>query len=293
MKKIKRLLRPPEFLGGLVRAITAFVLIVILLYPFWHVVMYSLSDTHQSVSGGLFLVPRGLNAGAYKYILNTSKIYRVTLNSLAKTAIGTLLSMTVTILMAFPLAQKDLKGKRVIMLFAYFTMLFGGGMIPTYIVIKNLGLIDTFWAYVIPAAMSVFNVFLMRNYFAAIPDSLQEAAVLDGANYFQILILVTIPLSKAALATIALNDVRGFWNSYMDGILYINNSDLELLQVYLYRMMSSSGATAALAGQGANTYSMETLKMTLISIGMIPVLLLYLFLQKYYVQGMTVGAVKG
>lgn len=133
----------------------------------------------------------------------------------------------------------------------------------------------------------------MRNYFAAIPSSLTEAAYLDGANHVQILTRVVLPLSKASIATIALLDVRGLWNSYMDGILYINDSNLELLQVYLRRLILIDGGGLALGAQGIGNISSETAKMTVITIAMIPVLLLYVLLQKYFVQGMTVGAVKG
>lgn len=275
------------------KAIIIVLLVSATIYPLWHVVMYSLSESELAATGGMFLWVRGFTLKAYKYILRTSKIYRVIFMSFAKTLVGTLLSLTLTVLMAYPLAQKGLKGRRTIMFLAYFTMLFGGGMIPTFLVVKNLHLLDTFWAYVIPSAMSVYNMLVMRNYFAAIPSSLTEAAYLDGANHVQILTRVVLPLSKASIATIALLDVRGLWNSYMDGILYINDSNLELLQVYLRRLILIDGGGLALGAQGIGNISSETAKMTVITIAMIPVLLLYVLLQKYFVQGMTVGAVKG
>lgn len=275
------------------KAIIIILLVFATIYPLWHVFMYSLSESNLAATGGMFLWWRGFSLKAYKYILSTAKIYRVTCMSFAKTSVGTLLSLTLTVLMAYPLAQNGLKGRLIIMFLAYFTMLFGGGMIPTFLVVKNLHLLDTFWAYVIPSAMSVYNMFVMRNFFAAIPSSLTEAAYLDGANHVQILTKVVLPLSKASIATIALLDVRGLWNSYMDGILYINDSNMELLQVYLRRLIMIDGGGLALGAQGVGNISAETAKMTVIVIAMIPVLLLYVFLQKYFVQGMTVGAVKG
>lgn len=293
MKKRKKRITPYSSLVWMVKAIIVFLVIILMVYPFWHVFMYSLSNSKAATAGGVFLWPKEFSLTAYKYILSQEKIYKVTFMSLAKTIVGTLLSVTLTVLMAYPLTQSDLKGKKAILLFAYFPMLFSGGIIPTYIVVRDLHLIDTFWAYVLPSAMSLFNMFLMRNYILGIPSSLKEAALLDGANHFQILTKIILPLSKASIATIALNEVRAFWNSYMDGVLYINNANMELLQVYLKRLISENGASAALAGRGMDVISTETTKMTIIAITIIPALLLYLFLQKYFVKGMTVGAVKG
>lgn len=264
----------------------------ITVYPLWQALMYSLSDSMLASSGGIFLWPRGFSLKAYKYILTTSKIYRVIFISIAKTAVGTLFSVLVTLLMAYPLAQSGLKGRRGIMFLFYFPMLFSGGMIPTFIVVKNLHLIDTFWAYVIPSALSLYNLFVMKTYIASIPPSLKEAAYIDGANHMQIFARIIVPLSKPSIASIALLEVRNLWNSYMDGVLYINDSNKELLQVYLMRLIKDSGADSVLAGQGEGLISATTSKMSILVIAMVPVLLLYAFLQKYFVKGMMVGGIK-
>ena len=272
-------------------------IIIVRIYPFWHVIMYSLSDSRAAMSGGVFLLPRSFTLDSYSMLMSTQRIFNAMWNSIKKTLVGTSLAMVVTVLTAYPLSRGDLKGRRFFLLMIYFTMLFSSGIIPTYIQIKNLGLLDTFWVYVFPGAMSAYNMFVLRNFFATIPDSLSESATLDEANPLQILTRIVLPLSKAALATIALYYVNSFWNSYMDGVLYVTSTRLELLQVYVRMLISLTGSLAAvgevgdLSGRGVITE--DSIKMTVIAISVIPVILFYLFLQKYFQKGVTVGAVKG
>ena len=267
------------------------------IYPFWHVVMYSLSDSRAAMSGGLFFWPREFSVLTYEMLLQTKRIFIAFGNSIAKTVVGTALSMAVTVLTAYALSIDALKGRRFFQLVIYFTMLFSGGMIPLYIVIKNLNMLDTFWVYVIPSAMSAYNMFVLRNFFRTLPVSLPESAMLDGANHLQVLTYIVLPLSKPGLATIALYYVRSNWNTYMDGVLYVNDSRLELLQVYLRRLISSASAKGALSEMdnlsAAINVTEESMKMTVIAVSVIPVIVVYLFLQKYFVKGSTVGAVKG
>ena len=177
-------------------------------------------------------------------------------------------------------------------------MLFSGGTIPTYILLKDLHMLDTFWVYVIPSLMNVYNMFILRNFFQAIPDSLAESAMLDGANHGQILAKIVLPLSKAALATQVMFYGVNRWNSYMDGVLYVNNPKLQLLQVYLRQIINSIGGKqgiGASAGDlsGASAITEESIKMTVIAMSVIPVLIVYLSLQKYFIKGTMVGSVKG
>lgn len=271
--------------------------IFVTIYPFWHVVMYSLSDSRAAMSGGLFFWPREFSLLTYELLLQTKRIFIAFFNSIAKTVLGTLLSMVVTILTAYALSLDELKGRRFFQLVIYFTMLFSGGMIPTYILIKDLGLLDTFWVYVIPGAMSAYNMFVLRNFFRTIPKSLSESAMLDGASHMLILRKIVLPLSKAGLATIALYYIRSNWNSYMDGVLYVNEAKLELLQVYLRRLISAASAKGALSEMddlsAAINVTEESMKMTVIAVSVIPVIIVYMFLQKYFTKGTTVGAVKG
>lgn len=278
----------------------AFALIFVIfvtIYPFWHVIMYSFSDSRAAMTGGLFFWPRKPSIQTYTMLFETKRVFVAFGNSLAKTLVGTSLSMVITTLTAYALSLNELKGRRFFQLMIYFTMLFNGGMIPTYILVKNLGLIDNFWVYVFPGAMSAYNMFVLRNFFKTLPKSLSESAMLDGANHLQILWNIVVPLSKAGLATIAVYYVRTNWNSYMDGVLYVNETRLELLQVYLRRLISAAGAKSALSEMAdlSNALSVteESMKMTVIAISIIPVILVYLFLQKFFIKGTTVGAVKG
>lgn len=274
-------------------SICLIVMVVVSIYPFWHVIMYSLSESRAAMSGGLFLWPREFTLIAYETLFKTERIFRAFGNTILKTAVGTAGALVVTTLTAYALSQDELKGRRPIQLIIYFTMLFSGGMIPTYLLVKDLGLLDTFWVYVIPALMTPYNMFVLRNFFTMVPKSLPESARLDGANPMQILQHIYLPLSKSALATVTLYYVQGFWNSYMDGVLYVNSQKLELLQVYLRMMISSAGAAAAMGGGSTSTITEETTKMTVIAVSIIPVILVYLFLQRFFQKGTTVGAVKG
>ena len=271
-------------------------IIVVCIYPFWHVIMYSVSDSSAAMSGGVFLLPRGFSLESYSMLFGTSRIFNAMWNSIRKTVIGTSLAMIVTVLTAYPLSRKDLKGKQFILLLIYFTMLFSGGMIPSYILMKNLGLLDTFWVYVLPGAMSAYNMFIIKNFFESIPASLSESATLDGASPLQILWWIMLPLSKAALATITLYYVIGFWNSYLDGVLYVTSIRLELLQVYVRMLINLAGSIMAVGEVGnlsGRKITEDSIKITVIAISVIPVIVFYLFLQKYFQKGVTVGAVKG
>ena len=272
------------------------ILVFTTIYPFWHVIMYSLSDSHASMSGGLFFLPRSFTLLSYKMLLNTRQIFVAYRNTVLKTLVGTLISVSLTAMTAYPLSLSRFKGRNVISMMIFFTMLFSGGMIPTYLLIKSLGLLDTFWVYVVPGAMSAYNMFILRTYYMSIPASLEESALLDGANPFQVLFRIILPLSLPALAAIAMFYGVGNWNSYMDGVLYVNNQDLQLLQVYLRQLIGAAGAKGALGDAGdlgpASRLTEETMKMTVVTVSIIPILIVYPFLQKYYTKGVMVGSVK-
>lgn len=268
-----------------------------MIYPFWHVLMYSFSESRAAMSGGLFFFPRQFTIRCYEMLLQTKQIYVAFFNSVGKVTVGTAISMTITILTAYALSLPELKGRKFFTMMIYFTMLFSGGMIPHYLLVKDLGLLDKFWVYVIPGAMSAYNMFVLRNMFSRVPRSLSDAAMIDGASHMLILCKIILPLSKPGLATISLYYIRAKWNSYMDGVLYVNSSKLELLQVYLRRLIVSASAKGALSEVGdvsmARDITEESIKMTVIAITVIPVIIVYLFLQKYFAKGQTSGAVKG
>lgn len=286
-----------ERAGNLLIEVILLLMVVTTLYPFWHVFMYSISDSRAAMSGGLFFLPRKPTFLTYQLIFKTSQIFVAFGNTVAKTVVGTFISLVLTVLTAYPLSLPYFRGRRFFQIVIFFTMLFSGGIIPTYLLLKDLHMLDTFWAYVLPSAMSPYNMFIMRNFFLTIPDSLQESAMLDGANHMQVLGRIVLPLSKASLATMTMFYGVTNWNSYMDGILYVNNQKLQLLQVYLRQLISSTGAKGALSAAGdlsaAAAVTEESMKMTVISLSIIPILLVYLFLQKYFTKGVMVGSVKG
>ncbi len=267
------------------------------IYPFWHVLMYSASDSRAAMTGGLFFWPRQFDLLAYRMIFKTNQIYVAYRNTVLRTVLGTSLSILLTSLTAYPLSLKRLRGRGGISMFIFFTMLFSGGMIPTYLTVQSFGLIDTFWALILPGAMNAYNLFILRNYFQSIPESLGESAHIDGANSFTVLFRIILPVSTPALAAVTMFYGVANWNAYMDGILYTNTTSLEILQVYLRKLMASTGTLNSLSGidnlTEASKLSEESMKMATIAVSVIPVLVVYPFLQRYYTKGITVGAVKG
>lgn len=278
--------------------IVLFVFAWVCIYPVWYVLMYSLSDSQAALSGSLFLWPIKLNLQGYKLVLQQKQIYIAYRNTIGRTVLGTGLSLLLTAMAAYPLSLKRLKGRGFICIMIFFTMLFNGGIIPTYLIINKIGMIDTFWALIIPGAVSAYNLFIMRNFFQSIPASLGESAMIDGASEVTILFRIILPLSGPVLAAIGMFYGVGNWNSYMDGVLYINSSNLMILQIYLRNLIASAGSSAVLSGIGsempeAAKVNEKTLLMVTIAVSVIPVLLVYPYLQKFYIKGVLVGSVKG
>ena len=287
-----------ERVGQVLNGVFLGLMVLVTIYPFWHVVMYSLSDSHVSMSGGVFLWPREFSLLSYQQLLSTRQLYICDRNSMLKTLLGTGIALLLTALTAYPLSLPRFKGRGFFSLMIFFTMLFNGGMIPTYLLIRDLHLLDTFWVYVLPAAMSAYNMFILRNFFQSIPPSLEESALLDGANPFQVLFHIVLPLSGPALAALAMFYGVALWNGYMDNVLYVNDANLQLLQNYLRQLIAAAGAKSGTVSEmadvsAASRLTEETVKMTVITVSVIPVLIVYPFLQKYYTKGVMVGSVKG
>ncbi len=270
------------------------------LYPFWHVLMYSISNSKAASTGGFFLFPRDVTFFSYKMIFKTTQIFIAYKNTILKTLCGTVLSLILTSLTAYPLSVRRFRGRNFFSLLIFFTMLFSGGMIPTFLIVKDLGLIDTFWALILPGAMSAYNMFILRNYMQSLPASLEESAHIDGANAFTTLFRIILPLCTPSLAALAMFYGVHNWNSYMDCLLYTNTNSMQVLQLYLRSVLAQSSAMNALSaadtatiGTAAAELSDETMKMTIVGVSVVPVLLVYPFLQRFYTKGITVGAVKG
>ena len=272
------------------------VLMLLMLYPVWNIIMYSFSEVHLAMKGGLFLWFRGFTLETYKTILRNPTVASGFKVSVIVTVVGTLYATFFTATTAYPLSKKRLKGRGFFSFYVLFTMLFNGGMIPTYLLVKNLGLIDNILAHILPGAIGAWNIFIMRNFFAGIPESLEESARIDGASDLLIFFKIIIPLSKAVLATIGLFVAVGYWNNYFSTILYINSRDLWSLQAVLREIITST--EEAMKRQGitvthAQTITSQSVISANIVIATVPILIVYPFCQKYFIKGVMVGSVKG
>ncbi|MBD2846318.1 carbohydrate ABC transporter permease [Paenibacillus sp. IB182496] len=266
------------------------------LYPFWHVLMYSFSDPKQAMGGGLFLLPKGFSLDSYRLLFVNSSIVQAYGNSLFRLLVGTLVNVVLTAMLAYPLSIRRYLFRTPITLLIFFTMLFSGGMIPTYLLVNSFGLVNSLWALIIPQAISAWNFFIMKNYFQSIPPELEESANIDGASPMRTLIWIIIPVSMPVIAAIALFYGVHHWNAFFDAVLYIHDQEKQVLTIFLRSMMSYSAVESTRAmdssAQMANITE-ESVRMGAIVAAVIPMLLIYPFLQKYYVKGVLIGSVKG
>ncbi len=273
------------------------VVLLIVLYPLIYVVSSSFSSPAAVSSGKVWLYPVDFSLRGYQVALGNPQIITGYANSLYYTIFGTLISVTLTVLVAYPLSRRTLFGRDAIMIFIVFTMIFYGGLIPTYLVVKNLGMIDTRWALLIPQAIAAWQVIIARTFFqVSIPEELAEAAELDGCSDLRFLWSVVLPLSKPILAVLVLMYAVGQWNAYFDALLYLKSADLHPLQLVLRSILilntTTSGSMEA-SVMVERQQMADLLKYSLIVVGSLPVLLIYPFAQRYFVKGMLIGSVKG
>ena len=267
------------------------------LFPFAIILGSSFETEANFAIYGFPIIPRDFTLQAYRVVLGDVQIFRAYGVTILTTVGGTLFSMFLTITMAYPLSLKKVKFRNVITFFVYFTMLFGGGLVPTYLLItKNLGMKDNILVLVIPVAFGAWNMFLMRNFFNGIPGELAESAYMDGANDFQILAKIILPVSVPGIATISLFYALGYWNQWFNAMLYIEDSNLFPLQYLLMRMLRNVEAMKEMArttGVSMGEIPTNSLRMatTVVAIG--PIVLLYPYVQKFFTSGLTVGAIKG
>ena len=266
------------------------------LFPFVHVFAVSISDEAYVVANKVVLLPKGFNLSAYQKIFADSSIIRSLLVTILITVLFTVIGMFLTISAAYALSRKELKGAKLMTFLILFTMYFAAGMIPDYLLIQNLHMLDTIWSLVLPLCFAPFNLLIMKNNFSAsIPESLIEASVVDGAGHFKILTWIVVPLSKPIIATIALFYAVGRWNAYQDALFYIKQrADLRPLQLKLYYLVVSSQESFQAEGGNIGVLTNpEVLKAACIIFATVPIVIVYPFVQKYFVQGTMVGAVKG
>ena len=270
--------------------------LLVTLYPFWYVVIVSLSDGKAVLSGQVSLWPVNITLDTYRVVLRDSSIITGFKNTVIYTTLGTFINLVCTSLCAYPLSRPDLLGKKQVMGMIVFTMFFSGGMIPTYLVMNQMKLIDTIWAMVLPGAISTYNMIVMRTFFMGIPESLHESACLDGANDWQVLVRIVLPLSMPIMATMLLFYAVGHWNSYMNALLYLNSKSLFPLQSILRNMVVDgqlSEAQTQVGGGSSFTVIETTMKYATIVVSTLPILLIYPFVQKYFVKGVMIGSIKG
>lgn len=271
--------------------------LILVLYPLIYIVSASVSDPVAVTAGKVWLLPVDVSFRGYEVTFQNPQIITGYLNSLFYTVFGTLISVTLTVLLAYPLSRRDLYGTNLIMFLVTFTLIFSGGLIPTYLVVKDLGMIDTRWALLIPNAVAAFQVIIARTFFrSAIPMELAEAAELDGCNDLQFLWAVVLPLSKPIIAVLALMYAVSQWNGYFDALIYLKSSDLQPLQIVLRNILilntTSSGSMDATAMAERQKLA-DLLKYCLVVVATVPVLIIYPFVQRYFVQGMLIGSIKG
>ena len=267
------------------------------LLPFVNVAAMSLSSKSAILSGKVSFWPVELETRAYQAIFADPAMTRSLVFTIGITLVYTVFAMILTILMAYPLTKKRLKGRKFFNFMALFTMYFSGGTIPIYLNIKELGLLDTPWSLILPGMLSTYNMIILKSFFTALPGELEEAATIDGANDFQILLQVYLPLSMASLATLTLFYAVGKWNSFQDALYYIQNKAYQPLQLKLYHLIKGSQAVDIAAMEGGSstvaTDISESIEPASIIFATLPILVVYPFVQRYFVAGVTIGAVKG
>lgn len=265
------------------------VLICVMVYPMVYVLSASISDNAQVASGKVLLLPNDVTLVAYEQLVKNPDLWVSYWNTIRYTAVHVVLTLIATAAMAYPLAKKWLPGRRLILVLCAFTLLFSGGMIPTFLVVQKLGILNTIWAIVLPTMISTWYLFIMRTFFEALPEELEDAATIDGCSSFQVLLRIVIPLSMPVMATIGLFTAVNQWNAFFDALIYMNDRSMYPLQIML-RNILVAGSTIQAEG---DLSLMQTMKYAIIIIATLPILCVYPFIQKYFVQGTMIGGIKG
>lgn len=272
------------------------VVTLISLFPLVHMFALSLSSQAAAAAGRVSVFPVDFSLESYKYILEKPEFFRAFGVSVVRVILGTSINLILTILCAYPMSQPDHKfrGRKIYVMMFLITMVFNGGMVPTFLVVKAVGIYDTMWALILPQAVQVFNIILMMNFFRGLPPALSESAFVDGANHFQVMTRIYLPISKPSLATVGLFSMVGHWNSWFDGMLYLKSTEKYPLQTYLRNVINAVDVASISVNTAASVsdISSKTLKAAQIFIAILPILVIYPLLQKYFISGMTLGSVK-
>ncbi|SEK25976.1 putative aldouronate transport system permease protein [Paenibacillus sp. cl141a] len=264
------------------------------LYPFVYMLAVSLSDSASIASGEVWLWPKGFNLDMYQYVFEDGRVLKGYKNTLIYVVLGTAISLLVTALGAYSLSKAKLVMGKPILMLIVFTMFFNGGMIPTFLVVKELGFVNTIWGMVLPGAVATWNLLIMRTFFMGMPQELEESGKIDGLSEIGIFFRIVLPLSKPVLATIGLYYAVGMWNNFMGPLLYLRDADMQPLQVILRNIVLSGQLTGTDGPVVGDIVVVEDgLKFATIMVSTVPILLVYPFIQKYFVKGALIGSVKG
>lgn len=285
-----------QSLGSRVFDVVNVTLLVLLafstLYPFWDTLVVSVSSLRSYLSTNIHLWPSEWSFEGYAYMLGNAELWSSYANTIFITVVGTLLNMVITIMTAYVLSKKELKGHRVLTFLAVFTMMFSGGIIPTYMIVKDVGLMNSLWSMILPTAINTSSMIILRNFFMDMPKALEEAAMLDGCTEVGVLFRVVIPNSKASIMTVALLYAVDHWNDFFNAILYITDRPKWPLQLFLRSMLFETEAAYSSGGQSLFLLG-QPMKMAAVMMSIIPIMCMYPFFQKYFSKGVMVGAVKG
>jgi putative aldouronate transport system permease protein len=266
----------------------------IMLYPFWHVLVGSVLPYEEAVKTSFNIIPRSISFEAYEYVFSKNTILMSVVVSVFVTVIGTLYQLLITSIAAYPLTKQDLPGRTAIFLFIIFTMFFGGGLIPYYLLIKSLGMVNSLAVMIIPAALSTYNLIVLKTFFQNIPIDLEESAKIDGAGYIRVFFQIIIPLSFPALATIALFIAVGQWNNWYVPMLFLNDKELWPLAMVLRDVLINNNMELTRSGSFVSKDFMlgDTIKNAIVMVSVIPIIIVYPFIQKHFVKGVMIGSIK-
>lgn len=274
-----------------------FIILIVILFPLLHIVSASFSSPAAVTSGRVWLWPVDFTLIGYKAVFQNSDIWIGFGNSLFYTVFGTLLNVSFTIMMAYPLARRTFYGRNIMMLILVFTMFFDGGLIPNYLLVKSLGILDTRWAMILPGAFAVFQVIIARTFFQSLPDELHEAAQIDGCSDMKFFLQMVIPLSKPIIAVLFLMYAVGHWNAYFNALIYLKDNHMFPLQIFLRNLLILNSENSDMYKDVNNLLMQQglkdLLKYSLIVVSSAPVLMIYPFVQKHFVKGVMIGSLKG
>jgi putative aldouronate transport system permease protein len=283
--------------GDIMIGILMLAICFVSLYPVWYTVVISFNDSGDALRGGIYWWPRKFSLESYKTVFQDTTIIRAFAVTVLRTLIGTVTSVFFTAMVGYALSKKHIMGNKFYTILGTITMFFGGGLIPYFITLKNLGLYNNFLVYIIPSLFNFYNMIIFRSFFNELPAGLEESARLDGANDLMIFIRIVIPLSAPVIATIALFNGVGHWNDYFTGVMYINDAELQPIQTYLFRIIASASASKTVvampAGVTAQQVSSQSVRLATMVVTTFPIMCVYPFLQKYFVKGMLIGSIKG